>query len=188
MKKADTAYFTIQDISLPGKINLDFTSIEVSGVEKENYTLKQEGNGWILKSKGDYALPCNQTVVISYTAKAEISANGTLADNKVSAWAAGIPEKEAECQIYINSPKTNVIKSAPQKVYKQGDHISYKAVFTNPNEGTFMRNVEFQDQIRTDGVRLVPGSLAVLARGKDITKDCQISYGRMDEVMQSRHR
>lgn len=177
-EKADTAYFTIQDISLPGKINLDFTSIEVSGVEKENYTLKQEGNGWILKSKGDYALPCNQTVVISYTAKAEISANGTLADNKVSAWAAGIPEKEAECQIYINSPKTNVIKSAPQKVYKQGDHISYKAVFTNPNEGTFMRNVEFQDQIRTDGVRLVPGSLAVLARGKDITKDCQISYGK----------
>lgn len=175
-EKAETAYFTIQDISLPGRINLDFDSIKVSGIEKENYILIKEGNGWILKSKGDYALPWDQTIVITYAAKAEITSNGTLTDNKASVWAAGVPKKEADQQIYVNSPKTNVVKSAPQKVYKQGDHISYKAVFNNPNPGTFMRDIEFYDQIRTDGVRLVPGSLAVLAEGKDITKDCQIRY------------
>ena len=177
-KNAETAYFTIQDISLPGKIDLDFDSIQISGIDKKDYTLAKEGNGWILKSKGDYALPWNQTIVISYKAKAEVSSNGTLADNKASVWAAGVPKKEADQQIYVNSPKINVTKTAPQKIYKQGDYIFYKVVCTNPNQGTFMRNVEFEDQLRTDGVHMVPGTLAVLAGRKDITKECEINYGK----------
>lgn len=177
-ENADTAYFTIQDISLPGNMKIQKDSVKVTGIEEGQYILEEVKNGWILKSKGDYAQPWNKDIVISYTAVAEVSTNGTLVDNTASAWAAGIPQTYDDCQVYINSPKTEVVKSAPEKVYKQGDHISYKIELTNKNPGTFMQNIEFSDQIRTDGVRLVPGSLAIMSGERDITKDCNISYSK----------
>ena len=35
----------------------DFSSVKVSGIDEKDYMIEQSGNGWILKSKGDYALP-----------------------------------------------------------------------------------------------------------------------------------
>ena len=29
--------------------------MKVSGIDEKDYTIEQSGNGWILKSKGDYA-------------------------------------------------------------------------------------------------------------------------------------
>lgn len=173
-----TAYFVIQDISLPDRFTLDQNSIQVSGIEKDNYTLDFTENGWILRSKGDYELPQDKTVVVSYEAKAEIEANGTLTDNIVQAWAAGVPEKEASCQVYVNSPKLYMTKEALQKDYKKGDQISYQSVVENINQGTFMKDIIVTDEIQTEGVSIVPGTLAILADGKDITGQCQISYGK----------
>jgi len=56
-EKADTAYFIIKDTSLPDSMAFDFSSVKVSGIDEKDYTIEQSGNGWILKSKGDYALP-----------------------------------------------------------------------------------------------------------------------------------
>lgn len=176
-ENAKTAYFTVQDISLPDRLTLDPNSVQITGIEKNNYTLNFTKNGWILKSKGDYELPQDKTIVITYEAKAEIRANGTLTDNLAQAWAAGVPEKEDRCQVYVNSPKLCMTKEALQKEYKKGDRIFYRAVLENINQGTFMNDVILTDEIQTDGVSIIPGTMAILADGKDITEKCQISYG-----------
>lgn len=175
-QESGTAYFMIQDLSLPEYVKIEEDSFQVSGMEKENYTLEQKGNGWILRSKGDYELPKGRPVIISYQAKAAISANGKLADNTAKVWAGGVLEKEDHCQVYINSPKLDITKEAPEKAYQKGEMIAFQSVLTNRNEGTFMKDVEISDEIRTDGVVLIPGSLAVIADGRDITKQCSISY------------
>ena len=46
-----------------------------------------------------------------------------------------------------------MIKSAPVQLYKKGDHVTYQAVITNPNPGTFMRNLEIQDELQAEGSR-----------------------------------
>lgn len=175
--KAKTAYFTIQDLSMPGTVTLLEDSITVTGIDEENYTLQKEKSGWVLKSKGDYALPSEDEIVITYMVKGTNLSNGTLVDNEASAWAAGVPETKDQRQVYINSPKTDVIKDAVQKVYKKGDHISYQATFTNPNPGTFMRDVVIKDELKAAGVRILPGTLSVLSGKADITGDCKITYG-----------
>ncbi len=177
-KEAETAYFTIQDLSLPQELQIAEDSFRITGIEKENYTFEVKGNGWILKSKGDYALPKGGAVMISYQAAAGTGANGTLADNTARAWAAGVPEKEDHCQVYINSPKLEITKDAVQKIYKKGEAVPYQSVLKNSNQGTFMKDVVITDEIRTRGVSLIPGSLAVLADGRDITKQCSVSYGK----------
>ena len=108
--------------------------------------------------------------------KTSVAANGQLIDNEASAWAAGIPETKDQAQIYINSPKNDVIKSAPAQIYKKGDHVAYKAVITNPNPGTFMRDIRIEDEIKAEGIRIIPGTLSVMADGKNITSKCQAEF------------
>ena len=50
-EKADTAYFIIKDTTLPDTMKFDFSSVKVSGINKDNYTIEQSGNGWVLRSK-----------------------------------------------------------------------------------------------------------------------------------------
>lgn len=175
-EKANTAYFTIQDTSLTGIMDMKIQNVKVSGIDKEDYTLQTANNGFILKSKGDYALPYGQTIEITYTVKSGILTNGKIIDNMASAWAAGVPETKAARQVYINSPKNHVIKSAPVQLYKKGDHVTYHAVITNPNAGTFMRNVEIQDELQAEGMKIIPGTVAVISDGKDIASECKITF------------
>ena len=112
-EKADTAYFIIKDTSLPDSMAFDFSSVKVSGIDEKDYTIEQSGNGWILKSKGDYALPYGKTITVEYDAKALVASNGTVVDNTAITTAAGIPEMKDPQQVYINSPKLQVIKKAP---------------------------------------------------------------------------
>lgn len=109
-EKADTAYFIIKDTSLPDSMAFDFSSVKVSGIDEKDYTIEQSGNGWILKSKGDYALPYGKTITVEYDAKALVASNGTVVDNTAITTAAGIPEMKDQQQVYINSPKLQVIK------------------------------------------------------------------------------
>lgn len=185
-EKAKTAYFAIQDTSLANVMDMKIQDVKVDGLEKENYTLQTENNGFILKSKGDYALPYDQTIEIAYTVKSGILTNGKVIDNTASAWAAGIPETKASKQVYINSPKNDVVKSAPVQLYKKGDHVTYHAVITNPNLGTFMRNVEIRDELQAEGIKIVPGTVAVIADGKNIASECKITFdqsGRSYEII-----
>lgn len=89
-------------------------------------------------------------------------------------------------QVYINSPKNNVIKSAPVQLYKKGDHVTYQAVITNPNPGTFMRNLEIQDELQAEGIKIIPGTVAVISGGKNIASECKITFdpsGRSYEII-----
>ena len=174
--KAGTAYFTIQDRSFADNSRVSLKDIKVSGIPEDCYTMQKEGNSWILKSKGDYVLPYENEIQIVYTMKTSVAANGQLIDNEASAWAAGIPETKDQAQIYINSPKNDVIKSAPAQIYKKGDHVAYKAVITNPNPGTFMRDIRIEDEIKAEGIRIIPGTLSVMADGKNITSKCQAEF------------
>ena len=185
-EKAKTAYFTIQDTSFASVMDMKLQDIKISGLDKEDYILQTENNGFILKSKGDYALPYGQTIEITYTVKSGVLTNGKVIDNTVSAWAAGIPETKASRQVYINSPKNNVIKSAPVQLYKKGDHVTYQAVITNPNPGTFMRNLEIQDELQAEGIKIIPGTVAVISGGKNIASECKITFdpsGRSYEII-----
>lgn len=185
-EKARTAYFTIQDISLEDVMDIKLQNVKVTGLDKEDYTLQIENNKFVLKSKGDYALPYGRTIEIMYTVKSGILTNGKVIHNTASAWAAGIPETKAAREIYINSPKNQVVKSAPVQLYKKGDHVTYHAVITNPNPGTFMRNVEIQDELQAEGLKIVPGTVAVIADGKNIASECKITFdpsGRSYEII-----
>ncbi len=173
---ADTAYFTISDTTLPDTFAFDFSSVKVSGIDEANYTISQSGNGWVLKSKGDYALPYGTTITVTYDAKALVASNGTCVDNTASAIAAGIPEKTDKEQVYINSPKVDVVKTAPDKKYKVGDVVGYKVTITNKNAGTYMHNIVLNDVVNSDGLEIKEGTVAVLVGGKDITKDLDVTY------------
>lgn len=175
-QEADTAYFVIRDVLLPDSVAFDFSSIKVSGIDAEDYTIEQVGNGWVLKSKGDYALPFGKTITIEYDAKALTSGNGTIVDNTATAIAAGIPEKKDEKQVYINSPKIDVEKTAPNVKYKVGDSVGYKVTITNRNPGTFMRNLLLKDVVKSKGLEIKQGSVAVLVAGKDVTSNLEINY------------
>lgn len=175
-KEADTAGFVIKDTSLPDTVELNFDSVKVEGVEQSNYTLTKSGNGWILRSKGNYALPYGETIVITYEAKALREGNGTLVDNVASATAIGIPEKTAEAQVYINSPKVDVVKTTPSRKHKVGDTVGYEVTLTNRNPGTFMRDIVMKDVVTTKGLKIKEGTVAVIVGGKDITSTLDIVY------------
>ena len=175
-EKADTAYFIIKDTSLPDSMAFDFSSVKVSGIDEKDYTIEQSGNGWILKSKGDYALPYGKTITVEYDAKALVASNGTVVDNTAITTAAGIPEMKDQQQVYINSPKLQVIKKAPGTKYKVGDTVGYNVTITNINAGTFMRDIVLKDLVKTEGVEIKEGSVAVLVGGKNVTSNLDISY------------
>ena len=175
-EEADTAYFVIRDESLPDSVAFDFSSVKVSGIDAENYTIEQVGNGWVLKSKGDYALPFGKTITIEYDAKALTASNGTVIDNTATTIAAGIPEKKDAKQVYVNSPKIDVEKTAPSSKYKVGDSVGYKVVITNRNPGTFMRDLLLKDEVQSKGLEIKEGSVAVLVAGKDVTSNLDITY------------
>lgn len=175
-EKADTAYFVIKDTSLPDSMAFDFSSVKVSGIDEKDYTIEQSGNGWILKSKGDYALPYGKTIAVEYNAKALVASNGTVVDNTAITTAAGIPEMKDQQQVYINSPKLQVIKKAPGTKYKVGDTVGYNVTITNINAGTFMRDIVLKDLVKTEGLEIKEGSVAVLVGGKNVTSNLDISY------------
>lgn len=175
-EKADTAYFIIKDTSLPDSMAFDFSSVKVSGIDEKDYMIEQSGNGWILKSKGDYALPYGKTITVEYDAKALVASNGTVVDNTAITTAAGIPEMKDQQQVYINSPKLQVIKKAPGTKYKVGDTVGYNVTITNINAGTFMRDIVLKDLVKTEGLEIKEGSVAVLVDGKNVTSNLDISH------------
>ena len=175
-EKADTAYFIIKDTSLPDSMAFDFSSVKVSGIDEKDYTIEQSGNGWILKSKGDYALPYGKTITVEYDAKALTAGNGTCVDNTATTVAAGIPEMKDDAHVYINSPKVDVVKKAPQTKYKVGDTVGYKVTITNRNPGTFMRDIVLKDLVKTKGLEIKEGSVAVLVGNKNVTSDLDVTY------------
>ena len=178
--KADTAYFTIQDLTLPAGMSLDFKSLQVSGIEAANYTLEQQGNGWVLKSKGDYALPYGTTITVTYEATAAGEVNGNEIINRVKAFAAGIPEKEANAKVWINSPDLKITKKADKEKYKVGDTVTYTVDVSQEAIGCVARNIVLKDVLKTEGVKLQKNSVVVMDAGGNILKDVDVTVKNND--------
>ena len=81
-----------------------------------------------------------------------------------------------DAQVYINSPKVDVVKKAPQTKYKVGDTVGYKVTITNRNPGTFMRDIVLKDLVKTKGLEIKEGSVAVMVGGKNVTSDLDVTY------------
>ena len=178
--KADTAYFTIQDLTLPAGMSLDFKSLQVSGIEAANYTLEQQGNGWVLKSKGDYALPYGTTITVTYEATAAGEVNGNEIINRVKAFAAGIPEKEANAKVWINSPDLKITKKADKEKYKVGDTVTYTVDVSQEAIGCVARNIVLKDVLKTEGVKLQKNSVVVMDAEGNVLKDVNVTVKNND--------
>lgn len=178
--KADTAYFTIQDLTLPAGMSLDFKSLQVSGIDAANYTLEQQGNGWVLKSKGDYALPYGTTITVTYEATAAGEVNGNEIINRVKAFAAGIPEKEANAKVWINSPDLKITKKADKEKYKVGDTVTYTVDVSQEAIGCVARNIVLKDVLKTEGVKLQKNSVVVMDAEGNILKDVDVTVKNND--------
>lgn len=174
--KADTAYYWIKDISLPEGVELDFNSVKVDGIPEQYYDLEQSGNGWILKSHARTNLRYGTTITVTYSATALKEGNGTLVDNTAITGALGIPEKSDSEQVYINSPKVDVRKTAEQRKYKVGDVVAYTVEIDNRNPGTFMRDIVLDDKVTSSGMKIKEGTVAVLVGGKDITNSVDVTF------------
>lgn len=171
---ADTAYFIISDTTLPDNMSLDFSSVKVTGIDAANYTLVQSGNGWILRSKGDYALPQANTITITYTVTALSESNGTEVINRAKAIAAGVPEKEADAKVWINSPDLNITKKADKEKYKVGDTVTYTVDVSQDAVGCVARNIVLKDVLKTEGVKLQKNSVVVMDAEGNVLKDVDV--------------
>lgn len=173
---ANVAYWWIKDVSLPDTVKLDTSSIKVSGIDADSYVVNASGNGFVIKADGVKTLAYGSTIQVTYDAVALKEGNGTLVDNTAYTGAQGVDDKSDSEQVYINSPKIDVRKSAPQKKYKVGDVVGYKVEIDNRNPGTFMRDIVLNDEITTPGMEIKEGTVAVMVGGKDVTSQLDVTF------------
>jgi fimbrial isopeptide formation D2 family protein len=175
----DAVNVRVWDTDLPNSVSI--SGITVSGISAAGKSVVATRGGFELRAD---ALKLSETAVISFDASAFKELNGKIVTNTafVSSfsdtsgdWAS---PKSDGAEVYINSPKLNVVKTAQTDGGEigKGDEIHYKAVVTNVNPGTFMRDCIFFDEITQAGVRLIPGSITVKnSANRLITSRCDIT-------------
>lgn len=170
--EADFCYFTIKDVTLPSNVSLVRSSISVSGINSSNYTLTSTGNTWQIVSNGDYAQPYGTPIKIEYDAIALKPSNSHLVDNTATAFAFGVGEHTAEAEVWVNSPKLNIVKKADKTNFNLGDTINYTIEVTNINEGT-LAYLLLEDAFPYSGF-IKSSTIKVMGDNTDITNDCDI--------------
>lgn len=151
--------------------DVDVSSAKVNGVTE--YTLKPVAGGWELRTQ---RLEKGQKLSIDFIARAKKEVNGTIVSNTASVKCFGVPEKSAEEEIYVNSPKLKLTKESDRGNYRVGDTIDYTLELSQINRGCFMRDVVLADTIETEGVRLLPGTIIVLdKKGKNVTASMDVT-------------
>lgn len=150
---------------------LDLQTAKVTGVA--DYTLKQAVGGWELTT---LRLAKGQVLTIEFTARAKKILNGTIAPNIARVKCFGLSEKSDAEEVYINSPKLKVTKETDRNHYKIGDTIDYTLELSQINKGCFMRDVILTDEIQTEGVKIMPGTIIVLDKnGKNVTPSMDVT-------------
>ncbi|MDR1042835.1 MAG: isopeptide-forming domain-containing fimbrial protein [Clostridiales Family XIII bacterium] len=177
--EGDAVNVKIWDRDLPEAVTA--SGLTLSGLSTDGKSLTATPGGFELFAD---VLKRGETAVIAFDAVAGRELNGAIITN--AAWTASFSDTEGDvtnpkkddAEVYINSPKLNVEKSAQTDggEIEKGDEIHYQAVVTNINPGTFMRDCVFYDGITQAGVRLVPGSITVKnSANKLITNSCDIT-------------
>ena len=150
---------TIEDTDFPEGLSIDPESLSISGVASAGKSVQAVKGGITVKID---ELALGETAVITFTAKADKSLNGEMVANTARLTALGMREDKFDSELlYINSPKLEVTKSSKEGEVKLGEPIHYIADVRNINEGTFMRDVLFSDEITVSGINLLPESIAL---------------------------
>ncbi|MDR3225247.1 MAG: isopeptide-forming domain-containing fimbrial protein [Clostridiales Family XIII bacterium] len=175
----DAVNVRIWDNDIPEGVSI--SGITIGGLSTAHKSVAATKGGFEFEAD---VIKRTETAVISFDASAAKELNGTIVTNTAFVscfsdttgdWTA--PKKD-DAEAYINSPKLNVVKTAQTDggEIEKGDEIHYKAVITNLNPGTFMRDCIFYDEITQAGIDLVPGSITVKnSQNRLITNSCDIT-------------
>lgn len=132
-------------------------------------TVEKKGNGFVVK---DSLMAGGTSLKISYNANAlendKVDVNGSEIRNEATATASNlakvdgkVPTIKADTTVYINSPRLKIEKNADSGDYEVGDNVSYTINVVNTHKGTIARNLVYTDELKTKGVQILTGTIAL---------------------------
>lgn len=132
-------------------------------------TVEKKGNGFVVK---DSLMAGGASLKISYNANAlendKVDVNGSEIRNEATATASNlakvdgkVPTIKADTTVYINSPRLKIEKQADSGDYEVGDNVSYTINVVNTHKGTIARNLVYTDELKTKGVQILTGTIAL---------------------------
>lgn len=132
-------------------------------------TVEKKGNGFVVK---DSLMTGGASLKISYNANAlendKVDVNGSEIRNEATATASNlakvdgkVPTIKADTTVYINSPRLKIEKKADSGDYEVGDNVSYTINVVNTHKGTIARNLVYTDELKTKGVQILTGTIAL---------------------------
>lgn len=132
-------------------------------------TVEKKGNGFVVK---DSLMAGGASLKISYNANAlendKVDVNGSEIRNEATATASNlakvdgkVPTIKADTTVYINSPRLKIEKKADSGDYEVGDNVSYTINVVNTHKGTIARNLVYTDELKTKGVQILTGTIAL---------------------------
>lgn len=132
-------------------------------------TVEKKGNGFVVK---DSLMAGGASLKISYNANAlendKVDVNGSEIRNEATATASNlakvdgkVPTIKADTTVYINSPRLKIEKKADSRDYEVGDNVSYTINVVNTHKGTIARNLVYTDELKTKGVQILTGTIAL---------------------------
>lgn len=132
-------------------------------------TVEKKGNGFIVK---DSLMAGGASLKIEYNANAlendKVDVNGSEIRNEATATASNlakvdgkVPTIKADTTVYINSPRLKIEKKADSGDYEVGDNVSYTINVVNTHKGTIARNLVYTDELKTKGVQILTGTIAL---------------------------
>ena len=132
-------------------------------------TVEKKGNGFVVK---DSLMAGGASLKISYNANAlendKVDVNGSEIKNEATATASNlakvdgkVPTINADTTVYINSPRLKIEKKADSGDYEVGDNVSYTINVVNTHKGTIARNLVYTDELKTKGVQILTGTIAL---------------------------
>lgn len=132
-------------------------------------TVEKQGNGFVVK---DSLMTSGTSLKIEYNANAlendKIDVNGSEIRNEATATASNLAKDgdktkvlKADAMVYINSPRLKIEKQADSGDYEVGDNVSYTINVVNTHKGTIARNLVYTDELKTKGVQILTGTIAL---------------------------
>lgn len=132
-------------------------------------TVEKQGNGFVVK---DSLMASGTSLKIEYNANAlendKVDVNGSEIRNEATATASNLAKDgdktkvlKADATVYINSPRLKIEKQADSGDYEVGDNVSYTINVVNTHKGTIARNLVYTDELKTKGVQILTGTIAL---------------------------
>lgn len=168
----------IEDMSLPTALELDTSSITVSGlpeqvtvntiksgsvaVETLPNAYKVEPSGNAFKIAIDF-LPANTEITITYCALVKESAIGTEVVNTATASASNADLVQDIEYIWVNSAKLSLDKKAHAYEWRTGDNVEYTLTLTNTQTNTIAKNITIDETSLPEGLSVNFDSIEIEA-------------------------